>query len=150
MLGKLARLSPADWRGLGVAYIYLLWAGWRMFVRREKLDRWIAPAPRPAPKRPLTAAERKVELRRAGIVNLAANRPRVWARCLQRSLALCLWMERKGYQPEIKIGVIKEGGELTAHAWVEYLGEVLNEDPERLAAFTFLESAPRNLAPRAR
>ena len=150
MLGKLARLSPADWRGLGVAYLYLLWAGWRMFVRREKLDRWIVPAPLPAPKRPLTAAERRVELRRARIVNLAANRPRVWARCLQRSLALCLWMERKGYQPEIKIGVIKEGGELTAHAWVEYLGEVLNEDPERLAAFTFLESAPRDLVPRAR
>ena len=96
MLGKLLRLRPADWRDLAVAYRYLLVAGWRMFIRRERLDRWIAQGPARADRRPLTDAGRETELRRARIVNLAANRPVVWARCLQRSLALCLWMRRHG------------------------------------------------------
>ena len=144
MLGKLARLSFADWRGLGVAYLYLLLAGWRLFIRRERLDRWIIAGPTSAGQSSMTPEEREIEFHRARIVNRAANRPLIWARCLQRSLALCLWMERKGYQPGIRIGVVKENTELLAHAWVEYQGEVLNEDPSRLGEFTSLDNVSDN------
>ena len=149
MLAKLAQLSFADWRGLGVAYLHLLAAGWRMFVLKDKLERWVVEGAvlsnqdnsTDDPGANVSEAEQASETRRGRWVNLAANRPFPWARCLQRSLALCLWMERKGYQPQLRIGVRKEGKELKAHAWVEFGGQVINDDPKRLLDFASLEAA---------
>ena len=50
-------------------------------------------------------------------------------------------MERQGYQPQLRIGVRKEGKELKAHAWVEFGGQVINDDPKHLLDFASLEKA---------
>ena len=124
------RLSWSVGRDIAIAYGYLLLAGWQMFVRRRRLDSWlrrrqggVAPT--------LTEG---TDLHRAQSfarwINAAARYPIPWARCLQRSLALCLWLEREGFQPELTIGVRIEGADLEAHAWVEYYGEVINDTPD--------------------
>lgn len=150
-LSKLARLTPADCWQITFAYLYLLQAGWRLFIRREKVDRWVMSSPIAFPKslqppltkgrledmaegsganKLLTEEKRRTMARRARWLNAVARYPRPWARCLQRSLALCLWLERQGFNPELKIGVRKEGAALEAHAWVEYCGEVINDSPD--------------------
>ena len=49
--------------------------------------------------------------------------------CLVRSIALNSMLESRGiFGGRVQVGVILRDGRLTAHAWVEYLGEVLGED----------------------
>ena len=49
--------------------------------------------------------------------------------CLVRSIALCRMLESHGISGgRVQLGVILRDGRLTAHAWVEYLGEVLGDD----------------------
>lgn len=59
--------------------------------------------------------------------------------CLPRSMALHALMERKGiHDGVIRIGVAVQGEKLHAHAWVEYAGEVLGDDPARVSDFAML------------
>jgi hypothetical protein len=51
--------------------------------------------------------------------------------CLCRSLALQKMLAQRGIATELKIGVQKELGILSAHAWVEYQGEPIGE-PEKV------------------
>ena len=141
ILGKVKRVAPADWWGLNVAYLHLLWAGWRLFIRKEKLDRWVINGSKSWDRNPLTPEERRNVLRRARLVARAARYPKPWARCLQQALALCLWLTRQGIQLDLKIGVRKEGEALDAHAWVEYCGEILDAPQDVSKVFATL-SAP--------
>lgn len=119
------RLDPRVWWEVGWAYLYLLLAGWRLFVRREALLPWLQGVSRPRHAlRPL-ATERV--LRQARLIDLAARHPYPWARCLQRSLALCLWAARRGGRPVLRVGVQRRNGALDAHAWVEYGGLIVND-----------------------
>lgn len=64
------------------------------------------------------------------IVNLVqiANR---WGcyrgNCLQQSLVLWWLLRSQGYDSDLKIGVRRQAGEIEAHAWIEFQGEVLND-----------------------
>jgi hypothetical protein len=49
--------------------------------------------------------------------------------CLHRSLALWWMLGRRGLGGELRFGARKQQGRLEAHAWVEYGGLALNEDP---------------------
>lgn len=51
--------------------------------------------------------------------------------CLRRSLALQKMLTQRGIVSELKIGVQKELGTLSAHAWVEYRGKPIGE-PEQV------------------
>ena len=51
--------------------------------------------------------------------------------CLRRSLALQKMLAQRGIVAELKIGVQKESGMLSAHAWVEYQGKPIGE-PEKV------------------
>jgi hypothetical protein len=58
--------------------------------------------------------------------------------CLSRSLVLWYLLRRAGIQGELRIGVRREDGQFTAHAWVEYQDCPLNAHErvrERYAAF---------------
>jgi hypothetical protein len=137
--GKLLRRTSREWREICVAYGYLLLAWWRLSVRRKGLDRWIFQDTRPAEVSNLpNQANRRSIIRSAGWINAAARYPRPWARCLQRSLALCLLLERRGFNTQLKIGVRKSGGDLEAHAWVEYFGKVLNDSQDVACNFTLM------------
>jgi hypothetical protein len=135
---KLRRLYPRDCWGLGVAYLYLLLAGCRIMLRREDLDRWLPGRPVDGGRDGSATGDVTAAVRRARWVNAAARYPLPWARCLQRSLALCIWLERLGYSPVLQIGVRLEGATLSAHAWVEHEGHVINDTPRALAEFAVL------------
>ncbi len=127
-ISKAVRTSPRDWADVTRAYFYLLRSGWRLFVRRQKPTEWrTALKPRQVGD-PMTSQEIKVAERAARWTNAAARRPVPWARCLQRSLAVAMWLESKQMKPEIQFGVRKEGGVLAAHAWVVYKGNIVNDD----------------------
>ena len=51
--------------------------------------------------------------------------------CLRRSLALQKMLAQRGIAAELKIGVYKEFGTLSAHAWVAYQGKPIGE-PEKV------------------
>ena len=132
---KLIGLQSNDYREILISYGFLFSAGWRIFVRKENVDRWAVNQPSPSATQALTQARRDALTRQARWINATARHPIPWARCLQRSVALCPWMESKGIRPELKIGVRKNGDSLVAHAWVEYHGQVLNDSLDRLQEF---------------
>jgi hypothetical protein len=47
-------------------------------------------------------------------------------------------LERRGFNTQLKIGVRKSGGDLEAHAWVEYFGKVLNDSQDVACNFTLM------------
>jgi Transglutaminase-like superfamily len=50
------------------------------------------------------------------------------AECLHQSILAASILLKKGYQVDLKIGVSKK--DFSAHAWVEYDGNILNDQPE--------------------
>lgn len=58
------------------------------------------------------------------------------ALCLEQSLALYYLLRRRGVDAYLKVGV--QAIPFGAHAWIEYKGEPVNEDPERIKLFTAL------------
>lgn len=136
---RLASLGPKGWLGLAQAYRYLLVAGWHLRVRRRRLSRWLAEGP-PGPL-PVGPEDASFADFAAWCVGAAAKRPFRWARCLQRSLALCLWLEAHGLSPRLRIGVRKDGPRLDAHAWVECQGRVINDGPMVEKEFALLRAS---------
>jgi hypothetical protein len=126
---KVFGTRPSSWVQVPRAYYYLALAGWRLFVRRDSVQPWVKMGPATANVAPvvLDSHEEALTASAARWTNAAARRPWPWARCLQRSLALCLWLESKGLTPAIGIGVRKDGAGIEAHAWVEYKGRILND-----------------------
>ena len=64
--------------------------------------------------------------RRAGAVDRLY---RAWPRrasCLRRALVLGFYV--RGARPTMRIGVAKENGTVTAHAWIEVNGRVIGDD----------------------
>ncbi len=140
-LRKLTRTRWADWAAITMAYAYLLVAAWRLLVRRHPLDRSRINRPAPEKHELLTQTEHHTVARAARWTNTAARYPFPWARCLQRSLALCLWLEREGVQPALRIGVRKDGKGISAHAWVEYKGHIVNDSDSVDESFSVLGTA---------
>lgn len=83
----------------------------------------------------------------ARLVRAAANHGLYRANCLEQSLVLWCLLKRHGLESQIRFGARKEEDELQAHAWVECLGTVLNEDrdvEQRYPAFAVVEATPVN------
>lgn len=62
--------------------------------------------------------------------------PRV--QCLHRSVVLHGWLLREGVPSELCIGVLKDGDELKAHAWVEVAGQIVNDTHGAISTFVLL------------
>lgn len=63
----------------------------------------------------------------AKLVEIASRYGLYKPNCLQKSLLLWWFLQRRGIESELRIGVRKKGTLLEAHAWVEYQGSVLND-----------------------
>lgn len=62
-------------------------------------------------------------------------------KCLARALTTQVLMSRRGFLPELRIGVAKgEKGQLEAHAWVENQGKVVIGHLRNLSHFTPMPS----------
>jgi hypothetical protein len=58
---------------------------------------------------------------------------------------MCYWLEDRGIQPTLKIGVrLERDNRLDAHAWVEYGGGVINDSP---AVKTVFSAFPAGASP---
>ncbi len=140
MLRKLRRVSFGDIPHVARGYRHLLTAGIRLFVLRQPIETWLAPRHDEQPSaRDMPDASERVK-RAARWSNTCARYPFPWARCLQRSLAMCYWLEKEGIQPALKIGVRKQGAAFDAHAWVEYGGQVVNDN--QAVKSTFIAFSP--------
>jgi hypothetical protein len=74
----------------------------------------------------------------AKLVGAAARNGLYRATCLPQSLTLWWLLRRRGIDSQLRIGVRKVAGELEAHAWVEFQGQVINDGADvhqRFAAF---------------
>jgi hypothetical protein len=72
----------------------------------------------------------------ARLVKVAAAHGLYRANCLPQSLAIWWLLRRRGNESELRIGARKEDGRIEAHAWVEYLGLVLNDSADVWQRFT--------------
>lgn len=78
------------------------------------------------------------EARRVGdAVCYVATRGLIRPRCLVQALALKRLLDRRGLTGgRIRVGVREEGGELLAHAWVDFRGHVVGDFPEHVQRYT--------------
>lgn len=118
---------------LPLVRIGLMTLGYRRLRRllARAAGRWAAPRGRHADADRLAQAA-------ALMVHRAARTRLVRANCLPRSLTLWSLLRRQRIESDLCIGVQKNGGALQAHAWVEYRGRPLNEDPELQHRFALL------------
>lgn len=134
-LPKLRRLDWVAWRTLVQAQVELIRAQRTLAGRatgdlvRDDLD----------PRQP-AVMDRIEDARRVALaVNRAAEFGVFRPRCLARSIALRRLMDREGIEgANIRVGVRMENGEFVAHAWVEYAGEVVGDDPDKVARYEAL------------
>ena len=62
--------------------------------------------------------------------------------CLPQALAGYVLCRRRGYPVRLRLGVLRRTeGELLAHAWLEYRGDVVLGDLPRLGEFTAFDRA---------
>jgi hypothetical protein len=66
--------------------------------------------------------------------------------CLIQALAADAMLRRRGYQPQMRIGVAGRDrtGKIEAHAWVECEGKVVIGDVDDLATYAILSGPPRS------
>jgi Transglutaminase-like superfamily len=119
------RRSLADLRAFARAWGLLLAVdlGLRVFSFAQ-LERRLAPAP--AGRTPEDAEEAAAG-RLVWSVAAAARHHLYPMRCVPRALTLRWLLGRHGIPSELKIGVLRQGDALTAHAWVERAGRAIGE-----------------------
>ena len=77
----------------------------------------------------------------ARMVRAAAWHGPYRANCLQQSLAIWWLLHRQGLASDLRFGVRKEAGRIEVHAWVEYLGRVLNDGDDVYHRFALFDQA---------
>ncbi len=134
-LTKLQALSWPERRTLlaAMAWMPLFWLGLHGLGLR-RFQAWLQ-RPRLVTRHNLSMHE---IMGMATAVNRAARLVRIPANCLTRSLLLGWLLRRRGVASQLRIGVKMSNGSLAAHAWVEYEGVPINDQPdvgEQFAAF---------------
>lgn len=135
---RLAKFNALSWperRTLlaAMAWLPLFWLGLHCFGLRRLQA--LLQRPRPPTESRLSLDE---IVRIAALVNSAARWGPIPATCLTRSLLLGWLLQRRGVASQLRIGVRLVQGTFAAHAWVEYEGVPINDQPdvgEQFAAF---------------
>jgi len=135
-LRLLAELHAAEW--LVLLQLVPLAGATKLALHRVPLRRLVAMVERlgnpSGPGLPLFAsAVRGRRLYR--LTDWATRLPSGKTPCLVRSLLLHLVLHRRGEPSVIALGVMKDGAELRAHAWVTWRGNVLGDSAATLASF---------------
>jgi Transglutaminase-like superfamily len=144
-LHKARGLSPRDWWRFLLGQVALVRA--YRDVKTRPQGELVRPAAAPA----AVAFESPERLDHVRRVVLGVSRASAYGvftpTCLVRSLAICRRLEEEGIPGgEVKVGVARRNGKFTAHAWVEYAGEVVGDDEgtvERYASFDDLKVSTR-------
>lgn len=129
---KLRSLGLRDWKELVRAQIALVRAQREMhsLPTGELVRQETAPAA-------AHTGDRADDARRIALaVNRAAEYGLFRPKCLVRSRALRQLLESAGVRgAHVRVGVQLSNGRFRAHAWVEYAGEVVGDDPSHVARF---------------
>lgn len=133
---SLLAFSLADWRAFGEAVGTLAVVQVKLGTRDFPSVLAWSTAVRSVPDAEKRWTEAGV-VRLAWLVDLAGRLTR--RRCLARSLALARVFGRRGLTTDVRIGVRTAEGALSAHAWVEWRGRVLNNHPDHLERFAPFE-----------
>lgn len=130
--------APADHIPSIVVWMLLLFAvkSSLHFLGFQRTIRILRATAGRAPLLPLT--DHTVVTAAADAISMAAAVFPGRALCLEQSLALYLWLRRRGAPVALRLGV--QACPFQAHAWVEYEGEPVNEDREWLKRFTLMPS----------
>lgn len=130
---KLRALGLQDWRDLVRAQLALARAQREM--RSVPTGALVRDEIRPES---LPTASRVEDARRIALaVNRAAQYGMFRPKCLVRSRALRRLLDQAGVPgAEVRVGVQLSQGRFLAHAWVEYGGQVLGDDPAYVARFS--------------
>lgn len=98
--------------------------------------------------RALAAGDPLEQARRtARVVGIAVRRGFYRANCLPQSLVLWFLLRRQGIESDLRIGVRKNANQCEAHAWVECLGQVLNDSEDVSDRFMPFSSAIISMGP---
>jgi hypothetical protein len=137
-LGKLRALTAAQRRVLVEATLLLplvaaalRLAGLR--ATRRLLERYAGGPGTQTPMEPAVVAR---------MVSVAARHGLVRPHCLPSALTLEALLRRRGWAPELRLGVRKHEGGFEAHAWIEHEGIALMEPFRRHAGFIPFEGLP--------
>ncbi len=129
---KIRALGWRDWKDLMRAQVVLLRAQreMRSLATGDLVREGVAPVD-------ATAIDRADDARRIALsINRAAEYGLFRPKCLVRSRALRLLLDRAGVSGAlVRVGVRLSGGRFLAHAWVEYGGQVVGDDPSYVARF---------------
>ena len=141
MLRKLrsaSRLSLADWFLFIQAWVWLLLFDLglrtRPFPDLQAIAARLASRPKPSPEQTKNLLH---------MLRIAVDRGRYNhlypMTCLRRALTLQRLLAERGVSTELKIGARKDNGQLKAHAWLEYQGQIIGEPEEIIERFNILE-----------
>jgi hypothetical protein len=134
----LYKFLALTWREKG---LYLNTAFWLLAVKAglyllpfERLRGWLArfdaPTGKPVEMEEMRAIIEAIERISQVLAPLRIN-------CLPRALVGHRLLGRKGFNVQLKIGVLKHPSDrLAAHAWLEYEGQVILGDLRNLGQFT--------------
>jgi hypothetical protein len=130
------RRTPADLWALARAWTLLLAADVGLRVLPfQQVDRRLTPSVSGA------ALDEAAVGRLVWATEAAARHHLYSMRCLPKALCLRWLLGRHGIAAELRIGVARRGGELSAHAWVERDGRPVGEAPGVGDCFSPLGSA---------
>lgn len=129
---KLRGLDWVDWRNLIRAQWALLRA--QATIRRQPTGEMVGQETSATGAGPTNRVE---DARRVALaVNRAAAFGLFRPRCLARSIALRRLLAAEGiHEAQVRVGVRLEEGRFIAHAWVEYGGEVVGDDPASVSLY---------------
>lgn len=138
MWRKLLREGPGGWLNLAEAQVWIVWAG--LLVRLMPRGRLVSPSREPTPPSPPIGATETVD-RLALAVGRVCRHGAVRAECLVRSIALQRMLRAHGIRgAQVCLGIRNRGGELQSHAWVEWGGRVIGDEPRHVRTFTKLDA----------
>lgn len=143
VLRKLLSVSAREFRDL----LFAQWALWRAqwTIRRrptgDLMDQWNAPAA-PQEGSPPNAEQ----LARAHEIGDAVRRVALYGitrpQCLARSIAISTMLEGEGIRGAIvRIGVRPDHAKISAHAWVEFAGDIVGDSRAHVRGFQLLATA---------
>ena len=123
---KVRSLGWRDWKDMARAQIALLRAQREM--RSVPTGELVREGPEPTNP---SLADRSDDARRIALaINRAAGYGLFRPKCLVRSRALRQMLDRAGVSgAQVRVGVLLSEGRFLAHAWVEYRGQVVGDDP---------------------
>lgn len=106
----------------------------------ERSLAWLRRSSRPRQRRRAEPEDIDRLRRQAHLIAIAARYGPYRATCLRRSLLLWWVARRRGFDPQLRIGVRRQSRTMTAHAWIELEGELLNDRAEVVANYAAFDA----------